>query len=407
MSFVNIISAVGNNASICPLIVRDCGIEVPSKVAVTYKQNLKDSKEMAYNATRERLIDEYGTSLIWLGGIPVIDAICNKGIEKFGYNPNISSNLLKDNSSQNLEKNIEKFKNLAPEEVKDLTKILNNKSTYKKLLAGKFILSTTIPVALMGYFLPKYNFALTKKLQQKQNKKTEEVPNKETTNKNPSFKGLVNTLSTMSTVNKMALTDGGLTIGRVSTARNKFEKMEMGFKMGMMMLLNFVTPIVMAKGLDRFASRLFNVNVNLDPKILNDKNFRNSIKEKSIEIPKNSYLNFIDSNPNSEFSKLCEKYCDIKFLKNRIRDPRKFVDEKKIEKFAKEIEKFNLQATQSNNIDKFARKALFVKSGNILANVGISSFLLAYALPKLTFALRKIVTGSEAEPGLLNKTKEA
>ena len=37
MSLVNIISAVGNNSSVYPLIVRDCGIEVPTKIAMTYK----------------------------------------------------------------------------------------------------------------------------------------------------------------------------------------------------------------------------------------------------------------------------------------------------------------------------------------------------------------------------------
>ena len=47
MSLVNIISAVGNNSSIYPLIVRDCGVEVPVKIGMTYSQNLKDSKEMA------------------------------------------------------------------------------------------------------------------------------------------------------------------------------------------------------------------------------------------------------------------------------------------------------------------------------------------------------------------------
>ena len=58
MSLVNIISAIGNNPSVYPLIVRDCGIEVPSKVAMTYNQKLKESKQMANNATRERFIDE-------------------------------------------------------------------------------------------------------------------------------------------------------------------------------------------------------------------------------------------------------------------------------------------------------------------------------------------------------------
>ena len=50
---------------------------------------------MANNAVRERLIDEYGTSAIWLGGIPLMDWLCDKGIEKLGYNPKVNSALLK------------------------------------------------------------------------------------------------------------------------------------------------------------------------------------------------------------------------------------------------------------------------------------------------------------------------
>ncbi len=399
MSLVNIISAIGNNSSIYPLIVRDCGIEIPSKVAMTYNQNLKDSKQMAYNATRERLIDEYGTSVIWLGGIPAIDSMCNWGIKKLGYNPKVNPSLLNENNKQGLKYNIEKFKSLAPEEVREMEKVLKNKSTFQKLLAGRFILSTAIPVALMGYFLPKFNFALTDKIRKRQEniKPVMESANQQ----NISFKGISASLANMSTVNKMAITDGGLTVGRVGTARNKFEKMEMGFKMAMMMFLNFVFPIWLAKGLDSLSGKLFKTSVNLDPNLLNNKSFIAEIKNNTLELPKDDIIEFLDTKPDSTFSKLTEKYCGVKYLKNRIRDPREFVDEKKIKTFQAEIEKFAKQAKESVDVDKFAKKALKVKSANILANVGISSFLLAAALPKLTFVLRKKVTGSDAEPGLI------
>ena len=403
MSLVNIISAIGNNSSVYPLIVRDCGIEVPSKVILTYRQNLKDSKQMAFNATRERLIDEYGTSIIWLGGIPAMDKLCNWGIKKMGYDPKVNISLLKENPKQGLKYNIEKFKNKAPEEVKQMEKVLKNKSFYQKLLAGKFILSTAIPVAIMGYFLPKFNFALTDKIRKKQDAKKEEIRilKQGIEQQNVSFKGIASSLANMSTVNKMAITDGGLTVGRVGTARNKFEKMEMGFKMSMMMFLNFVAPIWIAKGLDSFSGKVFRTNVNLDPNLLNDKEFLKEVKENRFKLPKENIIEFLDQNPDSKFAKLSEKYCGVKFLKNRVRDPREFVDEEKIRKFQQEIEKFTKQAKNSGNIDKFAKKALKVKSANILANVGISSFLLACALPKITFILRKKVTGSDAEPGLI------
>lgn len=407
MSLVNIISAVGNNSSVYPLIVRDCGIEVPTKIAMTYNQNLKDSKQMANNALRERLIDEYGTSIVWLGGIPLMNAVADWWIKKLGYDPKVNVSLLKENERQGLKYNIEKFKNLAPDEVKAMEKVLKNKSTYQKLLAGKFVLSTAIPIAIMGYYLPKFNFALTDKLRKKQEavkpivQDTLIAEKRYEMGENPSFKGLSSTLANMSTVNKMAITDGGLTIGRVGTARNKYEKMENGFKMSMMMFLNFIAPIWIAKGLDNLSGKLFNTNVNLDPMLLADKQFVKEIKDGSLQIPESNYIEYLDKNPDSKISKLCEKYCGVKYLKNRVRDPREFVDEKKIGKFLDELRKFSKEAAASGNVDKYAKKALKVKSANILANVGISSFLLAAVLPKVTFILRKKVTGSDAEPGLM------
>ena len=421
MSLVNIISAIGNNSSIYPLIVRDCGIEVPSKVVMTYNQNLKDSKQMAYNATRERLIDEYGTSLVWLGGIPAVGAICDWGIKKFGYDPNVNVSLLKENSKQGLKYNIDKFKEVAPNEAKAMEKVLKNKSTYQKLLAGKFVLSTALPVAVMGYFLPKFNFALTDKLRKKQEAmkplynelESELTPSSQTesdvseSQTKPAFKGISASLANMSTVHKMALTDGGLTVGRVGTSRNKYEALENGFKMSMMMFLNFVAPIWFAKGFDSLSNKFFKTNVNLDPNLLNDKDFLAEIKSNKLELPKEDVIEFLDKNPNSKFAKLSEKYCGVRYLKNRVRDPRAFVDESRVQSFQKEIEKFAKQAATSGDVKKFAKKALVAKSANILANVALSSFLLAVALPKLTFILRKKVTGSEAEPGLMGRDIKA
>ena len=394
MSLVNIISAIGNNSSICPLFVRDCMIENPIKVRLTYKQNRQDSMQMAINATRERAIDEYGTSAVWLGGIPVMNKICDWIIEKAGYAPDISPDLFNETGKQGLKYNIDKFKKLAPEEVKDLRKVLANKSKYQKILAGKFIASTTIPIALMGFILPKMNFKLTEKIRAKQPQKENNIPKQ---NSNITFKGIGSVLSNMSTVNKMAITDCGLTVGRVKTGRNRNEKIEMGFKMLGSMFLNYVAPIWIAFGFDKLTSKVFNTNVKLDPKILNEtKNLT-----KDFEIPKDNIIEFLDKKPNAEFSKLCEKYCGVKYLRSRIRDPRVFIDEKKLNNFKEEIEKYIKDVKTSNNPNKYAKKALVVKSANILANVCLSSFLLAVVLPKITFFLREKVFGKKPEPGLL------
>ena len=407
MSYINIISAVGNNRGIAPLFVRDCCIEIPSKLGLTYNQNLKDSRQMANNAVRERFIDEYGTSAIWMGGPIILGNFANKVIKKLGYNAGVNMSLFKERKDQGIKYNIEKFRDKAPEAVKDLEKALLNKNKYQKLQAGKFALTTAIPIALMGFILPKLNFKLTEKIREKQGVNTGvNIRTKTESDDNAiSFRGLVSTMANMSNVNKMAVTDGGLTIGRVWTARNRFEQMELGFKNAMMMFLNFVFPIYLAKGLDKLSLKLFKTDVNLDPKLMNDENFLSAIKDNKIKMPKKreEIIDFLDKNPDSNFSKLCEEYCGVKYLKNRVRDPREFVDTKKIFSFSKEIEKFSSEARKSGNIEKYSKRAVKIKSANIAANVGISSFLLAAALPELIFYLRKKVTGSDAEPGLLSK----
>lgn len=396
MSLINIISAIGNNSSVYPLIVRDCGIEIPTKLYLTYKQNEKESKKTAKNALRERFIDEYISSIIWLGGIPLVGNIYDKILKKYNYNTKVDLKLFQYNKRQNIDVNIKKFKELAPKEVAELEKIKTQKNLYEKLLAGKFLCSVGIPTILMGFILPKLNFKLTEFLNEKQ--KNLDMKS----GKQISFKAnFVAEIAGASNLGKMAVTDLGLTIGRVATARNKFEKLEMAFKMLAMMFLNFIAPIWIAKLFDKLSNLIFKTNVKLDPKILNDKEFLSQIINDELKLPdKNNALDFIDKNPKEKFSIFAEKFLGVKRLKNGVRDPRCFVDEKKLKSFSKELEDFVIKAKKSKNVEQFAKKALFIKSSNIIANVLLSSYLLAIGLPKLTFYLRKKITGSYIEPGL-------
>ena len=412
MIVTNIISAIGNNSSIYPLLVRDCCIEAPSKILIARKENLKESKEIANDATREKIIDEYATSGIWLGGIPMVEYCSDKFISKKGYNPIVNLNLFKAEKNkevyQGIEYNINKFKNIQAKDVQDavqdLIKVKNNKGSFEKLLTKKFCAATIIPTIIMGFVLPKLNFALTKKIREKK------APQKAESKKEISFTGsFTSQIANLRTVDKMAISDGGLTVGRVTTSRNKDEAWANAFRMIGSMILNFVTPIYIAKGLDKLANKLFNINVNLDPKILADNEFINTIKNSKVELPKSNtekdLIDFIDNKPQALFSRFAQKTGKVSYLKSGYRDPRKFVDIKDLGKFRNEFENFIAKAKQSKNIENFARKAKFVKSANILANVGISSFLLAGVLPAATYKFIKLTTGSYSDPGLVQNKK--
>ncbi len=412
MIITNIISAIGNNSSIYPLLVRDCCIEAPSKILIARKENLKESKEIANDATREKIIDEYATSGIWLGGIPMVEYFANKFISKKGFNPIVNLNLFKTEKNketyQGIEYNINKFKNIQTKDVQDavqdLIKVKNNKGSFEKLLTKKFCAATIIPTFVMGFVLPKLNFALTKKIREKKTSQKTEFQN------TISFTGgFTSQIANLRTVDKMAISDGGLTVGRVSTSRNKEEAWANAFRMIGSMILNFVTPIYIAKGLDKLANKLFNINVNLDPKILADKEFINAIKNNKVELPKSNtekdLIDFIDDKPQTLFSKFAQKTGKVSYLKSGYRDPRKFVDIKDLGRFRNEFKNFIAKAKQAKNIENFARKAKFVKSANILANVGISSFLLAGVLPAATYKFIKLTTGSYSDPGLVQNKK--
>lgn len=449
MNVTSIISAIGNNSSIYPLLVRDCGIEVPSKIYLTYKENEQD-KKIQRLATRERFLDEYAGSAVWLGGIPAVEFIANKFIKQKGFNPDINVKLLKEEEGiQGLKYNIKKLEGKVPQEIiEDMKKLtsLKSQNTYKNLLACRFAAATLIPTAFIGFILPKIIFASSskkiaelRKQKEQQNSQAQNFTGKKTPfkdfslSKKPTFtgnisQGLANIptkLANFSTLEKMEVIDGGYALGRVVTARkgadgNRNEAKDIAFKMAGMMYLNYVAPTQLEKLLNWTCKTFFKLNTNLDPLMLNDKEFIKEITKGTLKLPKSNeakdLLDFVDNNPESLFVKYANKFEKVKLLKNGIRDPRAYVDIKKLKEFKNDIEVFidmakeSVQKVYGNRFEKqiklFAKRAKGIKTFNILANVGISSFLLAYCLPKAQFAFRELITGSKLDPGIVNANME-
>lgn len=452
---INTISAIGNNNSFYPLLVRDCGIEAPTKVAQTYNQNAKESAIMAKHATRERIIDEYGASVIWLGGIPLVEKICNKLIDKKGINSKVNYKLLDDNkkamsdidrAQQGVDINIAKFENSKSKDVldavADLKKAKANKNVFRKMTVAKYSAAIAIPVALMGFILPKSNFALTNYLFKKdaekglipekylkdkkglnlnimtsENDAAIDYNNLYNNSKNtqfcalnsmkssnkPAFKGFASFMTGLTQQQKMAMTDGGLGLGRVGTSRRKNEAIENGVRVGGMMYLNFVAPKQIDKGLDKAITKIFGINPSLDPKIMANKRFLALVRSDKLDLPKTQeqVIDFLDKNPKSVFAKLAAQQGEVQFLKSGVRDPRCYVDTEKVFKLAQKMDEFGASARKSGNVKKYARKALGAKSASILANIAISSSLLAVGLPQLQFAIRKAFFKSDVDPGLV------
>lgn len=73
--------------------------------------------------------------------------------------------MLKEEQYQGLEYNIKKFEKIVPDVVKDLKKLRGEKAqnAYRIMLGSKFLAATIIPIALIGFILPKMIFASSAK----------------------------------------------------------------------------------------------------------------------------------------------------------------------------------------------------------------------------------------------------
>ena len=155
-----------NNDSLAPMVLKDTISN--TAIVATYK------KEGGKDDAREKAIEEYGTGVVWLFGIPTLKKLFDKSVYGFlklnpdfdiralkdkKYLDNIKQNLLKDNNPI-LEKQKEIFNTLNDKN--EVLKKFTNAQLYKSLFISKFVLSTTICAAALAA-LVKYKQKTTQK----------------------------------------------------------------------------------------------------------------------------------------------------------------------------------------------------------------------------------------------------
>lgn len=315
-------SALGNNSSLYPIIFKD-SIDNTGRVAMAYKEGSKNGKRFGVYDARERFIEENGTSVVWIGGIPALKYLYDKLIVNKHYKfQNIKElgstfdkkgsraladtnlNLLDATSNQSLAKNLEGIKEAAKTNKVLKTiydegqKIIENPSKFKKIQAGKMAVSTLIPLVTVGFVLPKLIQKLTKKIYKHENEQIAQenlAKYKATTKKNPpvfsafldqkhdkknvSFGGklstsLVNIFN--NDVYNQAMLDAGISGGRIVTGVNTADKIEKGIKEAGVVFFIYLGGKVIANMLEKVGKSI-GMPIALDSQILEDKNFHKSI----------------------------------------------------------------------------------------------------------------------------------
>lgn len=451
-------SKLGNNDHLLPIIVKD-SIDNGGRTVMAYKESAKDSHEMGVHDARERFIEENVTSLVWLGGIPLLKKVYDKAVTNKIYD----FKQIKDAGTDVLAKaNIKLFdkdgvqsavKNRAiyKDEISkskvlksldnEAEKILKNTGKFKKIVSGKMAFATAIPLALLGYVLPKYNQKLTENIYKKeQSAKHLSDSNKHIRQafngykdkdvfakfKNPSykanslaFKGIGNKAFDIfnNDITSMAILDGGIATGRIATSREKHEGVEKAIKEAGVIFFIYKGGKIVEKGFNKIAE-MFKKPIALDSQLLEDKKFQECVVKAAKDSKVKEQMLHFPAEGEKEIIKLIDKEVKSGELKNPtlkaakkvglieivegIRHPYKLVDTKEIENLNKEIGKFVNAAAESAEPKKFINKAKNAKRGSILANIALCATATAYVVPKIQYWYREKYAKTAANPGIKN-----
>lgn len=341
MSVAKVFSVLGNPKSLVPLAVKDSA----NCAGMTAASSITSREE-----GKDRFIDEVGTGLIWIGGIPVFKKVIDKTLFKVaGYDPKYDVRNL---NNQGI---LDKTKEYAQsDKVKSsIEKISKNQKVFKGLNIAKFVIST---VATLGAYnaLTDYKQKYThKKVKEKLLKQQEQdakarmsqlcthsyidienspfanmavsascynntlsgLANNVSTNtgnvsntnsnnnvngnnQNTNFKGLADVM--LDPVKNTLVLDAGITSERLTKSRSPQELVGYGIKEGGFLFFMYYLGKKIQDVVEGKADRKYNKNIGLDARVIEDEKFKASFADGSIESSLNAFERFRSPEPETQ-----------------------------------------------------------------------------------------------------------
>lgn len=420
LNTANIFSKLASNSSLLPMGIKD-GAHTAGMTTASYITG-KDVEG------KDRLIDEAGTALIWIGGIPFYKKIIDFAVKMAGFDPKIDVRLLENKGKEILEK----AKNHSATDVIEsaIKKAESHKTLFQGIALGKFVASTVL--TLGSYWaLTNLRHKHTEKNIIKQIKKEEAAKKLKTENEaknnsktpalkqnNPSF-GMnldINALKSFmfNPVNNMKIVDGGITAERLSESRNPQDFLGYVVKEGAFWgLMYYAGDMIQNHFIKKAAEK--GHPIDLDIKVLQDKDFQKAIKTGELRQALDAFPNaknseeiydalFKQFKPTEKeikgtmsdnlVVKMAEKSGIITTIKDQenLIDTRCFIDIDAVKKLKDHLTTFLDKAPKNTNGDKaieaFLDKAVSLKRSAVLKNIGITSFALGVVVPGIMLAMR-------------------
>lgn len=464
------ISALDTPKSLLPFFVKD-GFDNTGRTIMAAKQGGK-------HEARERFIEETGTSMFWIGGIPAVRWIANKVTKAKGnIDTDIHFKRINSDGIQNYFADKINISGKSKFSKKDLEGIIlksekldkikqtlsqnkyipnGSKGNYKIYHVGISAAAVLINLFMLTYALPKFNQFLSKNIISKEEKnkinavKPEKNPEQiiktnsksQNNNNKVSFgslkaffdvKNLFNFTqmaesSQLNVTSSMLLLDYGISGSRVTfIPRNNDERIEYAVKEAGIILFFYYAADWIKKGFEAIANKAFKTPIDLDYKIINDKEFSNKLKNTNNNLfaftqqeDELSIIKFIDkelskagkqSNKNLVFDNftlnMAQKsgILDIEYdsqLQQWIRHSKKYIETEKLVELNKHLKNFYEKAIHKNGkgIDEIISLTKKVKAFSVVGNIAVCCVSLSFILPKIQYIIRKHRTKTNEAPGI-------
>ena len=417
LNAANVFSTLGNPNSLVPLAVKD----LSATAGMTAGSFVTGKEEGA-----DRFIDEMGTEVIWLFGIPAFKWLYDKTVYKAA---NLDSNF----DARNLKNKdvFEKIKEYAPDDKvkKEIEKIGSKSKLFKNITTGKFFVATGLTVAsYLGLTKTKKKYT-AKKIRENliaeyEAKKQEEAKKKQENSvnqTNPSFKGAGSLIESLafSPVKNMYVLDGFITATRLGESRTPQEFIGYFIKEAMTLCFMYYAGGKIQEALEKRAVNKFNKSIGLDARVLEDPAFKKAFEDGSIEkglkefekiqaakdngkLKKDavSLYEFIHKNPENSVVKAAKKSDIIKMYKKTDKiDTRKFIDLKEFEGVYENMsglyKQFKEAMQKGETSEKFFAGVKRLKRDSILMNIGSCILALGIITPGLMLLKRFTSKGDE------------
>ena len=393
VNVASIFSTLGNPNSLIPLAIKD----TTSTTGMTVGSYITGKEE-----GHDRFIDEVGTEIIWLGGIPFFKWLYDvTAFKALGMDSKFDARNLKDKDV------LAKIKEYAPTEdiKKGIEKITQKEGTFKKAATAKFFISTALTIAsYIGLTKFKQNYTdkkirenLIKEYQESQALKAKEDKEK-TSSSNPSFKGLGSAVESLafSPVKNMWVLDGAITAERLKDSRSKQELIGYAIKEASILFFMYYAGGKIQELLENYADKKHNTSIALDARVLEDGFLKGAFEDGSIaksleefkaaNTSKANLYEFLHKNPDNLVVKTAKMSDIISLHKETGKiDTRKYIDLKDIEGVKDKIEKLYGQykeaLSKGKTGEEFFSKVKKLKRGSILTNIGSCMFALGVLTP--------------------------